>query len=227
MSITVRTVNLSKEYKLGKIIVPALKEMNLEIKTGELVAMVGPSGSGKTTLLNILGLIDTPSAGDFYFMGQKMVFKDFNDMAEIRNQKIGYIFQNFNLIPVLNVYENIEVPYLVRKNVPLKVRHQQIIEVIEKVGLSSHIKHKPDQLSGGQRQRIAIARALAHHPDIILADEPTANLDSHTGRSIIELLVELNHAYKTTIIISSHDPMVLGYVKRVVKVKDGMLEAEK
>ncbi|HCL56688.1 MAG TPA: lipoprotein-releasing system ATP-binding protein LolD [Spirochaetia bacterium] len=223
MKTTVKAKGLQKYYQLGKVQVEALKQVDMEILEGELVSIIGPSGSGKTSLLNIIGLIDTPSGGNLYFEDQKMVFSDFNDMAPIRNEKIGYIFQNFNLIPVLNVYENIEIPFLIRKNISKKEKHERIETVIEQVGLSKYKNHKPDQLSGGQRQRIAIARAIVHHPKLILADEPTANLDSHTSQTIMELLMKLNADMKTTIIFSTHDPLVMSYAKKILKIKDGVL----
>lgn len=223
MKAIIKTVALEKTYKLGKVDVPALRKADMEIQEGEVTTLIGPSGSGKTSLLNIIGLIDTATGGELYFEGQKMDFKDFNDMAEIRNEKIGYIFQNFNLIPVLNVFENIEIPFLVSKNKNKKEIREKINEVIEEVGLTKYKNHRPDQLSGGQRQRIAIARAVAHNPRLILADEPTANLDSVTSTTIMELLLKLNQDYNTTIIFSTHDPLVMGYAKRVLKIKDGVI----
>lgn len=224
MKTLLETRRVGKTYLLGKVTVPALKNVSLSIQEGEILSLVGPSGSGKTSLLNLIGLIDIPTCGEIFFEGEKMAFVDFNDMAEVRNQKMGYIFQNFNLIPVLNVFENIEIPFLIRKGISHQEKREKILSVIEEVGLSSFIRHKPDQLSGGQRQRIAIARAVVHRPKLILADEPTANLDSETSKRIMELLLKLNQDYQTTIIFSTHDPLVMSYGSRTLSIRDGELQ---
>ncbi len=215
---------VSKTYKLGKTEVKALKNVNLEINKGDFVAVVGPSGSGKTTLLNLIGCLDKPDEGEILLEGENVLNKNFNQLADLRLKKIGFIFQSFNLIPVLNVYENIEFPALL---LPRKEREknlkEKIFKLIEEVGLSEHISHKPDELSGGQRQRVAIARALVNNPVIVLADEPTANLDSENAEKIIDLMRRLNDELNTTFVFATHDTRILKHVKRIVELKDGKI----
>ena len=216
--------DIKKDYQLGKTTVVALKGVDLEVAKGEFTVVMGPSGSGKTTLLNIIGCLDRQTSGRYMLDGSEVVGRDFDDLAHIRNEKIGFIFQSFNLIPVLDVIENIEFPCLVRRRPeakgPLRAR---IKRLAEDVGLGPYLHHKPDELSGGQRQRVAIARALATHPALVLADEPTANLDSKTSEQIIDLMLALNRDKGVTFLFSTHDPRVMRHARRVVHIADGRL----
>lgn len=215
---------IKKTYILGKTKVPALKGINLSIDKGEFVCVMGPSGSGKSTLLNIIGCLDKPDSGQVIIDSENIINFNRNQMADFRAYKIGFIFQSFNLIPVLNVYENIEFPLLIKKEqLSEEEKRSRIMELIEEVGLKNSVKHKPDELSGGQRQRVAIARALVTRPKIVLADEPTANLDSETARSIISLMKRLNEEEKVTFIFSTHDVSVTKYATNLYKLKDGRL----
>ena len=214
--------HVRKSYKLGQTEVPALKNIDLDVEAGEFTAVMGPSGSGKTTLLNIIGCLDKMDAGSYKLDGVELGGRDFNDLADIRNRKIGFIFQLFNLIPVLDVAENIEFPCLIRgdKRQPLRAR---ALRIAGDVGLSEFLHHKPDELSGGQRQRVAIARALITEPQLVLADEPTANLDSVTSQQIIDLMLNLNREKHVTFLFSTHDPHVVSHARRVVHIADGVL----
>lgn len=216
--------NVKKDYPLGKTTVHAVKGVSFTINEGELLSIIGPSGSGKTTLLNVLGCIDHPTDGEVTIDNEEITQLNDKKLTDLRLFKIGFIFQTFNLIPVLNVRENVEFPLLLMKKVSKKDIRERAERLIEEVGLSEYIDHKPAELSGGQRQRVAIARALVTRPAIVLADEPTANLDSVTGENILQLMKELNEVEKTTFIFSTHDPEVLKYAKRVIKIKDGLLE---
>ena len=217
---------ISKVYELGKTKVEALNNVDMEIKTGEFISISGPSGSGKTTMLNIIGCLDAPTTGEVYIDGIDIrVFSD-SEQSILRNEKIGYIFQSFNLIPVLNVYENIEFPLILPAHPePKPVRKDRIMELIESVGLSDYIRQRPNQLSGGQQQRVAIARSLVTQPKLVLADEPTANLDSENSKNIMEIMKGLNEKKGTTFVFSTHDPLVIGYAQRNVKLKDGQIAA--
>ncbi len=219
----VKLQSVVKHYQLGRTIVQALRGIDLSVEKGEFLTIVGPSGSGKTTLLNIIGTIDHPSSGKVLIDGRDVTTMTDKELTELRLFTIGFIFQTFNLIPVLNVYENIEFPLLLRKDISIKQRKERIEKLIEEVGLAEFAHHKPAELSGGQRQRVAIARALVTNPDIVLADEPTANLDSETGASILKLMRKLNEIENTTFIFSTHDPDVIGYAKRIVKMRDGKI----
>jgi putative ABC transport system ATP-binding protein len=215
---------IQREYLLGKTTVHALRGVNLTVSPGEFMVIIGPSGSGKTTLLNILGCLDRASSGKYTFEGEDISNKDFNDLAPLRNSKIGFIFQSFNLIPVLNVYENIELPCLIKKEKisPAQLR-EKIIAIANDVGLGAFLNHKPDELSGGQRQRVAIARALITEPHLVLADEPTANLDSKTSQQILELMLRLNKERQVTFLFATHDPQVMALSRRTLRIKDGLL----
>ncbi len=215
--------NITKEYSLGKTKVPALKGVNLKIDKGDFISIVGPSGSGKTTLLNIIGCIDTPTTGIVKIQDQELSELKDKQITDIRLFNVGFIFQNFNLIPVLNVKENVEFPLLLMKKYKKEEINDRVERLIEEVGLSDYIKHRPAELSGGQRQRVSIARALAGDPAIVLADEPTANLDSETSESILQLMKDLNDKKKTTFIFSTHDPEVIKYAKNIIKIRDGRL----
>jgi putative ABC transport system ATP-binding protein len=215
---------ISKEYQLGKTKVTALRGVDLEVGEGEFTVVTGPSGSGKTTLLNIIGCLDRASGGTYHLDGVDVTGRDFDDLAEVRNRKIGFIFQSFNLIPVLDVAENIEFPCAVRKDPEPKLR-DKVHALAREVGLGDFLHHKPDELSGGQRQRVAIARALITDPKLVLADEPTANLDSATSEQIIDLMLNLNREKGVTFLFSTHDPRVVQHAKRALKIQDGKLAA--
>jgi len=218
---------LVKEYHLGKTIVPALQGVDLVVQRGEFTVVMGPSGSGKSTLLNIIGCLDSPTSGTYVLDGQEVGNRDFDKLAELRNRKIGIIFQSFNLIPVLNVIENVEFPCLMRKEKEnLSDLRNRVERLCQEVGLGPYLKHKPDELSGGQRQRVAIARALITQPELVLADEPTANLDSKTSDQIISLMQRLNQKMGVTFIFSTHDPRVMQHAKRVVYIADGKIVEE-
>jgi len=213
---------VTKDYLLGKTIVPALKGVSFEILGGEFVSICGPSGSGKSTILNMMGALDNPTGGDVILLGTNLARLSDSEQATLRNQKIGFIFQSFNLIPVLNVFENIEYP-LILQGISAPARKLKVMELTEQVGLTRFYTHRPDELSGGQRQRVAIARALVTQPQLVLADEPTANLDSKTGTDILDLMKEMNTRFKTTFVFSTHDPQVMGYANRVIRIHDGQL----
>lgn len=214
--------NVHKKYPLGKTEVHAVKGVSFEIVEGDFISIAGPSGSGKSTILNLIGCIDTPTEGTVSIEGT--VTSDLPDrlITELRHQVLGFIFQSFNLVPVLNVYENVEFPLLLGKKPPSKQeRNEWVGFLIEEVGLADWREHKPNELSGGQRQRVAIARALATKPKIVLADEPTANLDSTTGEAIIELMKKMNEELSTTFIFSTHDPSIVGIADHVISLHDG------
>ncbi|MEN9810527.1 MAG: hypothetical protein RLZZ488_2094 [Pseudomonadota bacterium] len=215
---------LRKVYQLGKTTVEALRGVDFSVAEGEFTVVLGPSGSGKTTLLNIIGCLDRATSGRYMLDGVDVSNRDFNDLAEVRNYKIGFIFQNFNLIPVLNVVENIEFPCLVREQREDRNNlRERVRAVCAEVGLERFMTHKPDELSGGQRQRVAIARALITQPRLVLADEPTANLDSKTSDQILELMQKLNRDHSTTFLFATHDPRVMQLARRTVRIKDGMV----
>ena len=218
----VKVDNVLKNYHLGKTIVKAVRGVSFEIKKGDFLSIVGPSGSGKTTLLNLIGCLDVPSGGEIFINNKNIAHLSDNQATLLRLNTIGFIFQSFNLIPVLNIYENIEFPLLVQ-GVSKRIRKQKVDDIIEKVGLTEYLKHKPDELSGGQRQRVAIARALVSEPEMVLADEPTANLDSETGSAIIDLMMEMNKKMAVTFIFSTHDPMVMKHAKRKIMLHDGKI----
>jgi putative ABC transport system ATP-binding protein len=215
---------IKKSYQLGLTEVVALRGVDLTIDVGEFTVITGPSGSGKTTLLNIIGCLDRASGGAYVLDGLDVSNRDFDDLADVRNQKIGFIFQNFNLIPVLNVAENIEFPCAVRSGGESpKVLRERVVKLAEAVGLKEHLLHKPDELSGGQRQRVAIARALITTPRLVLADEPTANLDSKTSDQIVDLMLELNRNQGVTFLFSTHDPRVVRHARRALHIQDGQM----
>jgi putative ABC transport system ATP-binding protein len=216
--------DVTKIYDLGKTRVPALQGVNLDVEKGEFTVIMGPSGSGKSTLLNIVGCLDRPTSGRYQFKEVDVGNRDFDKLASLRNENIGFIFQSFNLIPVLNVVENIEFPCLMRKQRESAVSLRRRVHALaDEVGLSPYLKHRPDELSGGQRQRVAIARALITNPELVLADEPTANLDSKTSEQIIAIMQRLNQEKGVTFLFSTHDPRVTKHAKRVVYVADGTI----
>ena len=215
--------DVKKYYMLGDTRVDALRGVSLTIEKGEFIANAGPSGSGKSTMLNMFGCIDLPSEGRVFIDGTEIAGLSDKELTRYRRTKVGFIFQSFNLIPVLDVYENIEFPLLLDRGLSKKDREKIVMKFVEEVGLSDRLKNKPNELSGGQRQRVAIARALVTKPLIILADEPTANLDSATGIRIVELMRSINEIEKTTFIFSTHDAHIMKQARRVVNVLDGML----
>jgi putative ABC transport system ATP-binding protein len=215
-------VNVCKKYQLDGVCVEALKKVSLEIKKGELSAIQGPSGSGKSTMMHILGCLDRPTAGDYYFNQQKVSQLNDNQLAQIRNQKIGFVFQNFNLLPRISALHNVEIP-LLYSNTSTKERKQRALAELEKVGLGERVDHHSNQLSGGQQQRVAIARALINHPELILADEPTGNLDTKAGEEILKMLLDLNKKGHTIIIVT-HDDYVAKKCHRVIQIKDGQVQ---
>ncbi len=219
----IKIENVKKDYSLGKTVVHALRGVDLDVKEGGFLSIVGASGSGKTTLLNIIGCVDKASSGTVTIGGEKINGMKDKKLTDLRLYKIGFIFQTFNLIPVLNIRENVEFPLLLMKDLKRSEINKRTEKLIEEVGIKEFIKHRPSELSGGQRQRVAIARALVTNPEIVLADEPTANLDSKTGNNILELMKELNLKEKTTFVFSTHDPEVIKYANEVVRIKDGMI----
>ncbi|MBK8183194.1 MAG: ABC transporter ATP-binding protein [Candidatus Competibacteraceae bacterium] len=214
---------LHKTYHLGKTRVEALRGVDFAIERGEYVCIAGPSGAGKSTLLNLIGMLDAPTSGELYFDGQQITGKSDREVHDFRKSRVTFIFQSFNLIPVLDAYENIEFPLLIQ-NVGKKERRQRIERLAAAVGVETYLRHKPDELSGGQRQRVAIARALATQPALVLGDEPTANLDSVTGRKILELMREMNREQRTTFVVASHDEAVMREADRVIRVVDGVIQ---
>jgi putative ABC transport system ATP-binding protein len=215
---------LIKNYPLGETTVRALRGVDLAIEEGEFMSIVGPSGSGKTTLLNVIGCIDFATEGSVRVAGTEITRLSDREVTDLRLHRIGFIFQTFNLIPVLDVIENVEFPLLLMKKHSKAEIRKRAEKLIDEVGLSEHRAHRPAELSGGQRQRVAIARALVTNPDIVLADEPTANLDSVTGAQILELMRKMNEIEKTTFIFSTHDEHVLKYARNIIRIKDGLIE---
>jgi len=221
----VSIVNVVKEYDLGKVKVPALRGVSLEVGAGEFIAVAGPSGSGKTTLLNLIGCVDTATSGVVKVDGHDTSQLSEWQLTDLRLHVIGFIFQSFNLVSVLSVYQNVEFPLLLQRNHTAGERRQRVTQLLEQVGLHTHASHRPNELSGGQRQRVAVARALVTRPKLVLADEPTANLDSQTGATIIDLMKELNQKEGTTFIFSTHDAKVMSHANAVVKLADGAIQA--
>jgi putative ABC transport system ATP-binding protein len=219
----VELVEVQKQYMLGDTRVDALRGVSLTIEKGEFLAIAGPSGSGKTTILNMIGCIDNPSDGRVLIDGTDVEHLSDLELTRYRRTRIGFIFQSFNLIPVLNVYENIEFPLLLRRTMSRRERERMVMRFVEEVQLTDRLKNKPNELSGGQRQRVAIARALVTNPLIVLADEPTANLDSATGHRIVELMKTINETEKTTLVFSTHDAHIMEHARRVVNLRDGLV----
>ncbi len=217
---------VSKVFKVGEENFTALRDINLEIDTGSFMSFVGPSGSGKTTILNLIGGLDVPTTGNIFFKNTKLSAMNRNQMAQYRRKNIGFIFQTYNLLPVYSVYENILFPLLLNGSKEKDAR-ERVMNIINKVGLSDQVKKRPSQLSGGQCQRVAIARALVKDPLLILADEPTANLDSKNSLQILELMSELNQQYKAAVVFSTHDEKVTRYVRREVGLEDGKIISDK
>jgi putative ABC transport system ATP-binding protein len=215
--------DVSKHYALGKQTVTALQHVSMSVAKGEFMALAGPSGSGKSTLLNLIGCIDTPTSGRISIKGNDVSGKTPDELADLRLNTLGFVFQTFNLLPVLSAWENVEYPLLQKRDLDKAERHKRIEHYLKVVGLEQHAHHRPNELSGGQRQRVAIARALATHPKIVLADEPTANLDHKTGEDILRLMKQLNHEEGTTFIFSTHDARVMEMADRVIELADGQI----
>jgi putative ABC transport system ATP-binding protein len=223
MDNVVEIKNVFKSYQLGSTEVYAIRGLSLNIRRGEFTALIGASGSGKTTLLNLVGSLDNADKGEILIENVSLKNLNENQKSLLRNEKIGFIFQSFNLVPVLNVFENVEVPLTIRKGLKDEERKARVLTALKDVGLEEFLHHRPDQLSGGQRQRVAIARALVTEPVLILADEPTANLDSKTAHHIIDLMLELNRKRNTTFFFCTHDEKLMSRVQRIIKIKDGAL----
>jgi len=222
MDPVIETRNLVKTYQVGDVAVHALRGINLTVNRGEFLAIMGASGSGKSTLMNLLGCLDLPSSGDYYLDGRHVNSMNKNDYADIRNQKIGFVFQVFNLLPRTNALENVELPLLYDRNGRIKAPLKAAMDALKRVGLADRMDHEPNQLSGGQQQRVAIARALVNNPSLILADEPTGNLDSRTSIDIMALFQELNDQ-GITVVLVTHEHDIARYAKRFVEMRDGLI----
>ena len=221
-NIVIGVQNVWKTYQMGKIQVPALSGLDFEVRKDDFIAIMGPSGSGKSTAMNIIGCLDVPTKGAIFLDGKDIAKMSESDLAKIRGQKIGFIFQQFNLIPSLTAFENVELP-MIFQGIPEEKKRARAKELLNLVGLGDRMNHRPSELSGGEQQRVAIARALANNPEIILADEPTGNLDSKTGEMIMNILVNLHEKQKKTIIVITHDADIANYADRKLVLKDGKL----
>jgi len=224
MMALIKMTGITKDYKMGEAVVHALRGIDLEVEQGEFLAIVGPSGSGKSTLMNLIGCLDRPTSGEYYLDGRKVSDLSDDDLARIRNKSIGFVFQTFNLLPRTNCLHNVELP-LLYASVGRKERERKALEILEKVGLGDRIHHNPNELSGGERQRVAIARALVNDPSIVLADEPTGNLDSKTGSEILSIFSELNREGKTIVLVT-HERYIADYAKRIIFLRDGKIVSE-
>jgi putative ABC transport system ATP-binding protein len=221
----IKVENVTKDYTVGQTAVHALRGVSLSIEKGEFLSIAGPSGSGKTTLLNLIGCLDKATSGEIYIVGEAVSSKNKKELALLRRQRLGFVFQSFNLIPVLSAYENVSfaLSLLGINGTEIKDRTYGILEEVGLKGMESRL---PGELSGGQQQRVAVARALIKEPDMVLADEPTANLDSDTGHEILDLMLSLNEKHRTTFVFSTHDQMVMDYARRLVKLHDGQVTSD-
>lgn len=224
MSKIMKIENLEKTYHLGKVKVEALRDISFEVNTGEFVSIMGPSGSGKSTLMHIIGCLDYPTGGKYFLSGQDVSKLNDNQLALFRNQKIGFVFQEFNLLPRATILRNVELPLTYSKTNSGN-KKERAVEALEKVGLGDRLKHKPNEISGGEKQRVAVARALVNHPSIILADEPTGNLDSKTGQDIMKMIDRL-YDEGNTIILVTHEAEIARYARRVIHLKDGLIDRD-
>jgi len=224
--LAVKAVDLERVYQLGKVKVPALQGVTLELRRGEFIAVMGPSGSGKTTLLNLIGALDKPSKGKVFIDGTELTALNEGELTRLRRHKIGFVFQFYNLLPVLTAFENVELPMLIA-GIPKKERANRVRHLLEIVGLLDRAKHRPDELSGGEQQRVAIARALANRPSIILADEPTGDLDTKTGKEIMLVLRDLAKQEEVAVLVVTHDPVVAELADRILIMRDGQIGGEK
>ncbi|MEA3351039.1 MAG: ABC transporter ATP-binding protein [Chloroflexota bacterium] len=214
--------DITKVYTMGTVKVHALRGLSVAIKPGEVVAIMGPSGSGKSTLMNILGCLDLPTAGEYYLDNESVAELNDDQLADIRNRKVGFIFQTFNLLPRATALANVELPLRYSRD-NVKNHRQQALDALESVGLGDRVKHHPNELSGGQQQRVAIARSIVNNPSIIMADEPTGNLDTTSGDAIMDILLKLNQERNTTLIIVTHDPIIAEQTERIVRILDGKM----
>lgn len=221
----IRIQDLKKEYVMGDQVVRALDGVSIDIHKNEYVAIMGPSGSGKSTMMNILGCLDTPSSGEYYLNNHRVSELSDDQLAEVRNKEIGFVFQTFNLLPRSSILSNVELP-LIYAGLKTSIRKEKAMESLTKVGLADRVLHKPNELSGGQRQRVAIARALVNNPSILLADEPTGNLDSKTGNEIMRIFEDL-YKQGNTIIVVTHEEEIAAHARRVIRLRDGILESDK
>ncbi|HDL50534.1 MAG TPA: ABC transporter ATP-binding protein [Firmicutes bacterium] len=219
----ISTENLTEEYLLGKVVVPALRGVDLKIKRGEFAVIMGPSGSGKSTLLNLLGGLQKPTGGKVFINGVDLSTLNENQLAIFRRKNVGFVFQAYNLIPTLTAIENVELP-MIFYNIPTNERKKRAEALLASLGLGDRLHHRPSELSGGEQQRVSIARALANNPEIILADEPTGNLDTKTGGKIMEEMVKVNREFGKTIVMVTHDPEVAHFGDRIIHIRDGKIE---
>jgi putative ABC transport system ATP-binding protein len=226
MEEVIRTVNLKKTYDLGPVKVEAVRGVSISIKKGELVSIMGPSGSGKSTLMHLIGCLDTPTGGKYFLDGEDVSSFGENKLADVRNRKIGFVFQTFNLLPHLTVMENVLLPVIYNPEGNISKAEKKAKEMLASIGLGKRLNHLPAQLSGGERQRVAIVRALINEPVIVLADEPTGNLDTKTGLEIIRILRSLNEEKGVTEIIVTHDPSITQFTHRTIHIRDGLIEGE-
>jgi putative ABC transport system ATP-binding protein len=220
----IELTDISKTYHMGAVDITVLTVISLSIKQGELIAIMGPSGSGKSTLMNIVGCLDRPSTGRYHFEKREISTLTDDELAAVRNRKIGFVFQTFNLLPRFSALKNVEIP-LIYSGVPSRLRHEHALPLLERVGLADRVQHKPSELSGGQQQRVAIARALVNNPPLLLADEPTGNLDSRSGEDILNILTDLNQQ-GVTVVIVTHDKDVATRCKRIIALKDGRIVSD-
>ena len=219
----VEATHITRTFQQGDIAVQALTDVSLSIEKGGFVALAGPSGSGKTTLLNIIGGLDTPDSGSIVLDGNAFEDMSRSQLADLRLHRVGFVFQAYNLIPVLSALENVEYVMLLQ-GVPEKERHDRARSILDDVGLENRYHRRPHELSGGQQQRVAVARAIVSNPSIVLADEPTANLDSETGKGLLEIMKDMNHRKNVTFVFSTHDGMVMDYARRLIRIRDGQVE---